>query len=76
MSVFKNSLIGGVMCGIISALLSYSILPFPENLRDHVIGTSAGGFFCGFFAVLFHIIVHVIKEKPAAKNPPEDRRQV
>jgi hypothetical protein len=59
----KSSLIGGTICGIISALLSYAILPFPENLTDHVVGTSVGGFLCGFFAVLLHIIVHALRDK-------------
>lgn len=59
----KSSLIGGTICGSISALLSYTILPFPEDLTDHVIGTSVGGFMCGFFAVLLHIIVHTLKSR-------------
>ena len=64
----RSSLIGGIICGIISALLSYTILPFPENLTDHVIGTSVGGFFCGFFAVLLHIIVHALKNRQEMDN--------
>ncbi|MBN2039349.1 MAG: hypothetical protein JW864_04870 [Spirochaetes bacterium] len=62
--LLRNSLIGGLICGVISALLSYTILPFPKSLTDHVIGTSIGG----FFAVLLHIIVHTLKSKTEIEN--------
>ena len=64
----KSSLIGGIMCGVISALLSSTILPFPDSLTDHVAGTTVGGFLCGFFAVLLHIIAHALRNKQEINN--------
>ena len=53
-----NGLIGGSISGVISALLNYSLLPFPETPLDNVIGHGIGGFFCGCVSCVIGIMIY------------------
>ena len=54
-----NALIAGIFSFIISALLNYYVIPFPESKIANVIGHGAGGFFSGFFSAIIGITVYV-----------------
>jgi uncharacterized membrane protein len=54
----KNGLIGGVLSGIISALLNYYLLPFPNTAFDNAMGHGFGGFFCGLISCVIGILIY------------------
>jgi hypothetical protein len=53
-----TGIMGGLFSGIISALLNYRILPFPETIPDNVIGHGFSGFFCGFISGLVGVLIY------------------
>jgi uncharacterized membrane protein YeaQ/YmgE (transglycosylase-associated protein family) len=55
----KNGLIGGVLSGIISALLNYSILPFPQSIQDNAIGHGFSGFFSGLISAVIAVLIYI-----------------
>lgn len=72
--VFKESLISGVIGGVISAgvayLLACHVLPVPGNVFDSAVASAATGLFSGLFSGFVGVYV-ALKQlgKPAPQLP-------
>jgi hypothetical protein len=64
----KCGIIGGILCGVVSGLMNYYVIPFPRTLLNnefnHVISGSLSGLVTGFFG-LFVFMVQQSKTQKA-----------
>lgn len=56
-AALKNGLMAGLFSSVVSALLNYYVLPFPQDILDNVIGHGIGGFFCGLISAFIAVMI-------------------
>lgn len=61
--IAKGGLIAGTISAIISFLLNYYLLPFPETLLDNAVGHGIGGFIAGFISACMGITVYILHHR-------------
>lgn len=54
--MIKNALISGVMGALISGIMVYFVIPFPETMLANVINNAMSGFISGFMGLLIFLL--------------------
>ncbi len=65
-AALRSGLLGGAVGGVISAVLNYTILPFPHSAAANAFGHGMSGFFCGLAAGFIGVLLHARKSKHGA----------
>ncbi len=61
--IVKGGLMAGTISSIISFLLNYYLLPFPETPLDNAAGHGIGGFIAGFISACMGIAVYIVHHR-------------
>lgn len=72
---FKGGLLAGIMSAIISGLLNHYLLPMPNSPWANTIGHSIGGFFTGFISAFIGILIYIQTHRPVEGKVECGRRE-
>lgn len=64
----KGGIFAGLGSAVISGLLNFYILSFPETMWDHAVGHSIGGFCAGFCSAFIGITIFMLQQRGKHKK--------
>jgi len=68
--LLQGGFIAGTASAVISFLLNYYLLPFPETPLDNAIGHGIGGFMCGFISAFVGILIYMFHQRVRKVQTP------